>query len=64
MKMNKLFPLRNEIYKEYSYYYYDKPWTRVPPYLIGILVGWYLFRTRKSQITLPKVVAKLPFPFV
>jgi len=49
----------NEIYKEYSYYYYDKPWTRVPPYLIGILVGWYLFRTRKSQITLPKAVVAL-----
>jgi len=24
---------------------YDKPWTRLGPYLIGMAVGWILFRT-------------------
>lgn len=24
---------------------YDKPWTRLGPYLIGMSVGWFLFRT-------------------
>lgn len=24
---------------------YDKPWTRLGPYLIGMSVGWLLFKT-------------------
>ncbi|XP_072744955.1 nose resistant to fluoxetine protein 6-like [Anoplolepis gracilipes] len=24
---------------------YDKPWTRIGPYLIGMATGWYLFKT-------------------
>lgn len=24
---------------------YDKPWTRIGPYMIGMCVGWYLFKT-------------------
>ncbi|KAH8362612.1 hypothetical protein KR200_004499 [Drosophila serrata] len=33
---------------------YDKPWTRLGPYLIGMAVGWILFRTN-CKIRLPKV---------
>ncbi|CAH0389766.1 unnamed protein product [Bemisia tabaci] len=25
---------------------YDKPWTRLGPYLVGMFAGWYLFRTK------------------
>ena len=28
--------------------YYVKPWTRAPPYMIGILMGWYLHTLRGS----------------
>lgn len=24
---------------------YDKPWTRLGPYLVGMSVGWILFKT-------------------
>lgn len=24
---------------------YDKPWTRLGPYLVGMIVGWILFKT-------------------
>uniref|UniRef100_A0A1B0D0Z7 Acyltransferase 3 domain-containing protein n=1 Tax=Phlebotomus papatasi TaxID=29031 RepID=A0A1B0D0Z7_PHLPP len=34
---------------------YDKPWTRIGPYMIGMCVGWILFRTncqlRMSRLT-------------
>lgn len=30
-------------------YYYDLPWTRAPPYFIGIYVGWYLYKTEGSS---------------
>ncbi len=37
-------------------YYYDLPWTRAPPYFIGIYVGWYLYKTEGSdRIPLNKV---------
>lgn len=25
---------------------YDKPWVRIGPYLIGMCVGWILFKTK------------------
>ncbi|KAH8387828.1 hypothetical protein KR093_009722 [Drosophila rubida] len=33
---------------------YDKPWTRLGPYLIGMAVGWILFRSN-CKIRLPKL---------
>ena len=33
---------------------YDKPWTRIGPYLIGMFTGWYIHRT-KFNIKLSKV---------
>lgn len=33
---------------------YDKPWTRLGPYLIGMAVGWTLFRTN-CKIRLPRM---------
>ncbi|XP_067638843.1 nose resistant to fluoxetine protein 6-like isoform X2 [Eurosta solidaginis] len=33
---------------------YDKPWTRLGPYLIGMGVGWILFRTN-CKIRLPRL---------
>lgn len=33
---------------------YDKPWTRLGPYLIGMAVGWILFRTN-CKIRLPRL---------
>jgi len=34
--------------------YYIKPWTRIPPYLVGIVLGHILSRTKKSPIILHK----------
>ncbi|XP_041974726.1 nose resistant to fluoxetine protein 6-like [Aricia agestis] len=31
---------------------YDKPWSRIGPYIIGMIVGWYLHRT-KCQVKMP-----------
>lgn len=37
-------------------YYYDVPWTRAPPYLIGIYCGWFLKTTEgSSNRPVPKV---------
>lgn len=33
---------------------YDKPWTRLGPYLIGMGVGWLLFKTN-CRIPMSKV---------
>ncbi|CAG9822655.1 unnamed protein product [Phaedon cochleariae] len=34
---------------------YDKPWTRLGPYLIGMCTGWLLFK-KNCRIHMPKVV--------
>ncbi|KAM3966683.1 nose resistant to fluoxetine protein 6 [Aphomia sociella] len=31
---------------------YDKPWSRIGPYLVGMIVGWYLHKT-KCQVKIP-----------
>ncbi|XP_053601315.1 nose resistant to fluoxetine protein 6-like isoform X2 [Plodia interpunctella] len=31
---------------------YDKPWSRIGPYLVGMVVGWYLHQT-KCQVKIP-----------
>ncbi|XP_063243090.1 nose resistant to fluoxetine protein 6-like [Bacillus rossius redtenbacheri] len=36
---------------------YDKPWTRVGPYLVGLVTGWLLFRTNCRLNMTPVVVA-------
>lgn len=36
---------------------YDKPWTRLGPYLIGMSAGWILFRTScKIRLSKPSVI--------
>ncbi|RLU27089.1 hypothetical protein DMN91_000888 [Ooceraea biroi] len=37
---------------------YDKPWTRIGPYLIGMATGWYLFKI-DCQVKMNKVVVVL-----
>lgn len=37
---------------------YDKPWTRLGPYLIGMSVGWLLFKTN-CKIRMSKVIYHL-----
>ncbi|XP_058451821.1 O-acyltransferase like protein isoform X2 [Malaya genurostris] len=37
---------------------YDKPWTRLGPYLVGMCVGWTLFKTN-CKICIPKIVVVL-----
>lgn len=32
-------------------YYYDVPWTRAPPYFIGIFLGWILLKTNNNENT-------------
>lgn len=33
---------------------YDKPWTRLGPYIIGMIVGWILFKS-DCKISMSKV---------
>jgi hypothetical protein len=35
---------------------YDKPWTRLGPYLVGMIVGWILYKT-DCKIRMGKVCA-------
>ena len=35
--------------------YYIQMWTRFPPYLAGILLGWILHQTRNISIVINKV---------
>ncbi|CAG2056080.1 unnamed protein product, partial [Timema podura] len=37
---------------------YDKPWTRLGPYLVGMSVGWILYKT-KCKITMNKLVVTI-----
>lgn len=36
-------------------YYYTKPWTRAPPYIVGVWLGWFLYVTKESQKRTSKV---------
>jgi hypothetical protein len=36
-------------------YYYTKPWTRAPPYIVGVWLGWFLYVTKDSQKRTSKV---------
>ena len=47
---------------EFMTVYYNKPWMRALPYLVGIFVGWALHETRNHQVKIPKVrYFRLPF---
>uniref|UniRef100_A0A0P5TA70 Nose resistant to fluoxetine protein n=1 Tax=Daphnia magna TaxID=35525 RepID=A0A0P5TA70_9CRUS len=46
-------------FANYFDHYYVKPWTRAPPYLIGIWAGWYLHVTKQSQQRLSKLLVSL-----
>lgn len=49
---------------------YDKPWTRLGPYMVGMCVGWFLFKTnckiRMSRVSIDfKIIrhfSKFPNP--
>lgn len=36
----------------YYIHYYDKPWTRIGPYLIGMAAGWMLLEVQQRRPTL------------
>ncbi|XP_049886800.1 nose resistant to fluoxetine protein 6-like isoform X2 [Pectinophora gossypiella] len=40
---------------------YDKPWSRIGPYLIGMVVGWYLHKT-KCKVRLPYWLVVVGWP--
>jgi hypothetical protein len=40
---------------DYMDNYYFKPWTRAPPYMIGIWAGWFLHRVKQSKLHIPQV---------
>ncbi|CAH2068446.1 unnamed protein product, partial [Iphiclides podalirius] len=40
---------------------YDKPWSRIGPYLIGMIVGWYLHKT-KCQVKMPYWLVAVGWP--
>ncbi|KAJ0181075.1 hypothetical protein K1T71_003160 [Dendrolimus kikuchii] len=40
---------------------YDKPWSRIGPYLVGMMVGWYLHKT-KCQVKLPYWLVVIGWP--
>ncbi|XP_037964452.2 nose resistant to fluoxetine protein 6 [Plutella xylostella] len=40
---------------------YDKPWSRIGPYLVGMMVGWYLHST-KCQVKIPCWLVALGWP--
>ena len=42
--------------------YYDKPWCRVGPYVVGVLAGYILYRTN-CKLQIPKVFVLESLPF-
>ncbi|XP_068629079.1 nose resistant to fluoxetine protein 6-like [Battus philenor] len=40
---------------------YDKPWSRIGPYLVGMIVGWYLHKT-KCQVKIPYWLVAVGWP--
>ena len=44
---------------DYMDNYYFKPWTRAPPYMIGIWTGWFLHRAKQSKLQIPRVRIQL-----
>lgn len=40
---------------KYVQLYYIKTYARIPPYLIGILLGWLIHKTRTKKIQMKKV---------
>lgn len=43
-----------DVYDAYTNQYYVKPWCRMGPYIIGILFGYLLYKT-KSKLRINKV---------
>ncbi|XP_076232881.1 nose resistant to fluoxetine protein 6-like [Calliopsis andreniformis] len=41
---------------------YDKPWTRIGPYLLGMIAGWYLYKCN-CKLKIQKVIALLSWIF-
>ena len=39
--------------------YYEKPWCRFQPYLIGMLLGYVLHKTKNTEIKIPHVIFHL-----
>ena len=39
--------------------YYEKPWCRFQPYLIGMLLGYVLHKTKNTEIKIPHVIYNL-----
>ena len=46
---------KDPAYKDYMEWAYVKPWNRFSPYIIGILLGYLLHRTKGKQIKISKV---------
>ncbi|CAI4222566.1 unnamed protein product [Auanema sp. JU1783] len=44
-------PLMTEPFSSYTLLIYDAPWIRCPPYLIGIMLGYYMQTTKKLRIS-------------
>ena len=40
---------------KYFQLYYIKTYARIPPYLIGIILGWLIHNTRSTKIQMEKV---------
>ncbi len=40
---------------KYVQLYYIQTYARIPPYLIGILLGWLIHKTRAKKIQMKKV---------
>jgi hypothetical protein len=54
--LNLIKHYRNDMNNPYYFYgYYASLWTRFPPYILGILLGWILHLTKNTQIKFKKV---------
>ena len=44
-----------ESYWDFKRKYYSQAWTRAPPYMVGILMGWFLHKTKRTQLYFSRV---------
>ena len=48
-------PTRKPVSADYGNVIYQKPYVRIPPYLVGVILGYIMYRLRDRRVVIPRV---------